>query len=234
MESSHSKRVVTERARSRQVAVVVALMLAMVAPKLYAQVRLAVIDMQRAMLETSDGRRAKVQLKRLFESRQETLNQRQEALKREKTEIERQAAVVRGEALNKRMEEYNKRLMDLQQDSVRYQQELQTKEGELMKQILTNLGLVARQIGTSDNYTAILDASAVIWSPSHIDLTDRVIQEYNNQHPATEEPAAEGADAGAPAARPAAPARPAGAAARPAATPARPAANPHPRGGQAE
>ena len=63
-------------------AVLVALMLAVAAPKLYAQVRLAVVDMQRAILETEQGRHAKNSLKTVFEAHQEELNAVQERLKR--------------------------------------------------------------------------------------------------------------------------------------------------------
>lgn len=225
-------RVATERARSRQVAMIVALVLAFMAPQLYAQLRVGIVDMQRAILETNQGRRAKAQLKRLFESRQEQLNQRQEALKRMKEEIQKQSSVVRGEALQKRMEDYNKRLVDLQQDYVGYQQELAQKEAELTKQILVNLQGVVRQLGTSENFNMILDQGAVIWSPTHLDLTDRVIQLYNTEHPAADAPAAAEGDAGAaaaPAARPAARPAAGGAAARPAARPAATGATPHPR-----
>lgn len=208
------------------------MVLALVAPRLYAQVRLAVVDMQRALLETNEGRRAKAQLKRLFESHQETLNSRQEALKRLKSEIQKQASVLSQAALLKRQEEYNKRLVDLQQDFQTYQQELATKEAELTKQILVNLQGVVRQIGQTDGFTGILDQSSVIWSPTHMDLTDRVITEYNRAHPANADAPAAAAPAAsegdAPAARPAA-----GGAARPAATATpRAGANPHPRGEQ--
>ncbi len=217
-----------ERARSRAFALLVALMLAVVAPRLYAQVRLAVVDMQRALLETNEGRRAKNQLKKLFEARQESLNGRQEALKRMKEDIEKQRTVVSREALQKRMDEYQKAFVDLQQNYLEYQQELAQKEAELTKQILVNLQGVVRQIGTSEGFTGILDQGAVIWSPGHLDLTDRVIQEYNAAHPAnvnTPATPAAARDAGArPAAAGTARPTPTGAA-RPAAT----GATPHPR-----
>ncbi len=202
-------------------AVLVALMLAVAAPKLYAQVRLAVVDMQRAILETEEGRRAKNQLKRLFESRQEQLNDRQESLKRLKADLEKQERVLSRDALQKRMSEYQEQLVSLQKNYMEYQQELAQREAELTKQILVNLQGVVRQIGTAEGYTAIFDQSGIVWAPTHIDLTDRVIAEFNREHPPSAEstPAAEG-DAGARPTRPAT--------TRPAAT----GTNPHPRGVQ--
>lgn len=173
----------TERSRGRAMAVVVAVMLAILAPRVYAQVRIAVVDMQRALLETNDGRRAKNQLKKLFESRQEQLNRRQEGLKRMKETLEKQARVLDRATLEKRSVEYQKSVVELQQSYMEYQQELAQKEAELTKQILVNLQGVVRQIGQSENFTFILDQGAVIWAPTHVDITDRVIVDYNREHP---------------------------------------------------
>lgn len=207
--------------------VVVALMLAVAAPRLYAQVKLAVVDMQRALLETNDGRRAKTQLKQLFEERQKRLNDRQEALKRMKEDLDKQKVSLSREALQKRMEDYQAEFVKLQQSYLEYQNELAQKEAELTKSILVNLQGIVRQIGTSEGYTGILDQGAVIWVPTHLDLTDRVIQEYNQAHPAaasgTGTRPATGTGTGA------RPATGTGTGARPA-TP--PATTPHPRGQQ--
>lgn len=222
MKRSLSSLLTTERARARFVSILAALMLAVAAPRLYAQVRFAVVDMQRALIETNEGRRAKTQLKKLFESRQEQLNSRQEALKRMKEDIEKQKNVVSRDALEKRMGEYQQEFVKLQQNYLEYQQELAQKEAELTKSILVNLQGIVRQIGTSEGYTGIFDSGSVIWAPTHLDLTDRVIQEYNQAHPGGA--AARPAGAGA---APAGGARPAGGTgpARPATTPG----GPHPR-----
>ena len=183
----------TERGRARATSVLVALMVAVGAPRLYAQIRnemrIAVVDMQRALIDTNDGRRAKAQLKKLFDARQEQLNSRQEALKRLKEDIEKQKNVVSREALEKRMSEYQAEFVKLQQTYMEDQQFLAQKEAELTKGILVNLQGVVRQIGTADGYTAILDQGAVVWSRGDLDLTDRVIQEYNQSHTASATPA---------------------------------------------
>lgn len=209
----------TERARSRVVSLLVALALAIGAPRLYAQVRFAVVDMQRALLDTNDGRRAKAQLKKLFEARQEQLNSRQEALKRMKEDIEKQKNVISREALEKRMTEYQAEFVKLQQNYLEYQQELAQKEAELTKSILVNLQQIVSHIGDSGEYDAILDQGAVVWARTQYDITGQVIREYNTAHPGAATPTT-------PAARPDA------GAARPAATPARTTTapgGPHPR-----
>jgi outer membrane protein len=213
------------------VALLVAALLSFGAPRVYAQLRVAVVDMQRALLETNDGRRAKNQLKAQFEKLQEDLNRRQNGLKRQKEEIEKQRNVLSAAALQKRMTEYQQAFEGLSKNYLESQQQLAQREAELTKQILVNLQGVVRQFGNSEGFTLILDQGAVVFSPTHIDLTDRVIQAYNREHPEGAAPAAGGAET--PAAGGATPARPAAGGARPAAG----GSTPHPRsesGGQSE
>jgi outer membrane protein len=165
------------------VALLVAALLSFGAPRVYAQLRVAVVDMQRALLETNDGRRAKNQLKAQFEKLQEDLNRRQNGLKRQKEEIEKQRNVLSAAALQKRMTEYQQAFEGLSKNYLEYQQQLAQREAELTKQILVNLQGVVRQFGNSEGFTLILDQGAVVFSPTHIDLTDRVIQAVQPRAP---------------------------------------------------
>ena len=165
------------------VTLVTALLLSAMAPKLYAQAtRIAVVDLQRALNETEDGRRAKARLKRLFKRRQQTLDKRQEELKALKEDIERQKNVLSREALQKRVEEYQKAFIELQSTYVEYQRELAEKEAQLTREIIARMEAILRRIGQSEGYTLIVERNegGVVWVPSNLDLTDLVIQRYNS------------------------------------------------------
>ncbi|HEX6244547.1 MAG TPA: OmpH family outer membrane protein [Polyangiales bacterium] len=165
--------------------------------------KIAVVDLQRAITETEDGRKAKDKLKKLFEGRQKELDKKQADLKKLKDELDQQKNVLSRDALEAKVESYQKQLVDLQQIYVDYQRELAEKEGELTRSIVERMERILRRIGQSDGYTLIMDrASGVIFVPTNLDLTDLLIQRYN---------AGEGAEA--------APAKPA---AKPAAAPAAP------------
>jgi Skp family chaperone for outer membrane proteins len=86
--------------------------------------------------------------------------------------------------MQKKVEEYYRMVNELQQSYMRFQRELTTKEAELTQDILAKMQGILAQIGKSEGYTMIYDMSsgAVVWGPSHLDLTDRLIQKYNSQH----------------------------------------------------
>lgn len=161
---------------------VAALLLSTIAPRLYAQAtRIAVVDLQRALNETEDGRRAKNRLKALFNRRQQALDKRQNELKVLKTEIEAQQKVLSREALQKRVEDYQKAFIELQSTYVEYQRELAQKEAQLTREIIARMERILRRIGQTEGYTLIVERNegGVVWVPSNLDVTDLVIQRYN-------------------------------------------------------
>ena len=165
------------------VTLVAALVVSQIAGDLYAQTKIAVVDLQRALNETEDGRSAKNRLKRLFRRRQKALDAAQEKLKKMKEDIERQKNVLSQEALQKRLEEYQKAFIELQSTYVEYQRELAQKEAQLTKVILERMQEILRRIGQTDGYTMIIEANegGVVWVPGNLDLTDQVIQQYNTR-----------------------------------------------------
>ena len=172
--------------RRHALTLLAALLVSSVAPKVYAQTKIAVVDLQRALMETEDGRRVKQRLERLFKRRQKSLDAAQNKMKQMKEDIERQqkAGVITDEALQRRLEEYQKAYMELQSQYAEYQRELASKEAELTSEILERMQQILRRIGQAEGYTLIMEANegGVVWVPSNIDLTDQLIQRYNSEH----------------------------------------------------
>ena len=146
-----------------------------------AQVKIGVVDLQRAINETEDGRQAKRRLKKLFDERQKSLDEKQKTLKAQKESLERQQDVLSEDALRKKAEKFQAEVMELQNEYMQYQQELSAKEGELTQKILEKMQGILRRIGQTDGYTLIVEANegGVVWVPANLDLTDVLIQRYN-------------------------------------------------------
>ena len=148
-----------------------------------AEVKIGVVDLQRAINETEDGRQAQKRLKKLFDERQKSLDAKQESLKAQKEALERQQGVLSEDAFRKKAEKFQQELMELQNEYMQYQQELSQKEAELTQKIPEKMQTILRRIGQSEGYTMIIEANegGVVWVPSNLDLTDVLIQRYNKQ-----------------------------------------------------
>jgi outer membrane protein len=188
------------------VAVCVALGLLFAAPAALAQMKFAVVDVQRAVMETEEGLRAQATLKKLFDKRQHELDAKQEQLQQAKDDIEKQAKVLSKEALQRRTEEWQRSMMELQTIFVEFNKELQKKQAEMTQPILNKMLSILRQTAAQEGYDAILEKNAVPFARSDLDITDKVIQLYNAGTPrGASEPPKDDKKPG-PAGKPAAPA----------------------------
>jgi outer membrane protein len=162
--------------------------------------KIGVVDMQRALMETEDGRKAKDQLKKLFEQRQKTLDKQQTDLKAMKDTVDKQRDVLSREVWAKKVEELQKALAELQTTYMEFQRELQAKEGEMTRPILDRMQRIMKRIGQAEGYALIMERAeaGVVYVPSTYDLTDVLIQRYNAGE------GREGGDAGKAGAKPAA------------------------------
>ncbi|MBX3183228.1 MAG: OmpH family outer membrane protein [Polyangiaceae bacterium] len=188
--------------------------------------KIGVIDTQRAIMETEDGLRAQATLKKLFDKRQRELDKKQRDLQAEKEQIEKQRGVLSKAAYQKRAEKWQQDMVELQQVFVEYNKELQKTEGQLTRPIYRKAMGLIRRLATSGGFDMVLDKQAAPYFRADLDLTDRLIQLYNEGGAGDEEEpkAPAGKAAPKPAAKPAAkapaPAKaPAAAAKAPAATP---------------
>jgi outer membrane protein len=163
--------------------------------------RVAVVDTQRAVMETEDGLRAQATLKKLFDKRQRELDERQNTLQNERTEIEKQRAVLSKEALQKRVEQWQRDMLQVQTTFGEYNKELQQKQSELTAPIVQKTVGIIRRLATQEGYDMVLEKQATPYFRSDLDLTDKVITVYNRGGTTT--PAAAATPPSAPATAPA-------------------------------
>jgi outer membrane protein len=149
-----------------------------------AQMKVAVVDTQRAVMETEDGLRMQATLKKVFDSRQRELDKKQEELQKEREDIEKQRDVLSKTALAKRVDKWQREMVNLQTVFVEYNKELQKKQSELTQPIFQKAMGVIRRMATQEGYDVVVDKQAVPYVRSDLDLTDKVIQLYNQGAPA--------------------------------------------------
>src|SRR6516164_5547864 len=79
-----------------------------------AQMKVGIVDVQRAVAQTEEGLRATATLKKEFDSRQQELNKRQGELQKQKEEIDKQSHVLSQQALQKKYDDWQRQMMEFQ------------------------------------------------------------------------------------------------------------------------
>jgi len=146
----------------------------------------AFVDLQRALEETEDGKKAKSKLKSDFDRKQKELDDKQEELKKMKEALDKKASLMKPEALQKESKDFQDRFVELQQIYQRLQQDLAKKEQEATRNIFAKLQTVVGTIAEREHFSMVLEKNAaVVWGQPSLDITNEVIRMYNTSAPLT-------------------------------------------------
>ncbi|WP_394822411.1 OmpH family outer membrane protein [Pendulispora albinea] len=155
-----------------------------------AEMKVAVIDVERAVMQTEDGLRAQASLKKIFDAKQQELNKKQADLQKQREELEKQQKVLSKEAFQKRVEDWQKAMVELQSVFVEYNKDLEKKQKELTEPIAEKLMAIVKRIAAAEGFDIVVHKQAAAYMRSDLDLTDRVIQQYNGGGGGAAKPAA--------------------------------------------
>ncbi len=144
-----------------------------------AQMKLGYVDLQRALTQVEEGKAAKSKLERTVKAKQKDIDKMQDDLKRLRDEIEQQAALMKDDVRRQKAQDYQKKLMELQEFYINNQKELAEQEAKLTKPIFERFEKIMGRIAATDNYTLIVEKAAAVYAAPSIDLTDRLISEFN-------------------------------------------------------
>lgn len=164
------------------------------------EVKIGYVDLQRAIGETDDGKKAKANLKKVFDQKQKELDEQQEELKKAIEDLDKKRTLLPADKLREKETELQGRMQKVQQVYVRHQQDLQAKEQEAMGKILERMNKIIGKIAITENFTMIMDKTqgGLVFAKPHLDLTNELIRRYNSGEGASGAAPAAGAPAAAP------------------------------------
>jgi outer membrane protein len=151
------------------------------APGAAEDIKVGIVDLQRALNESKAGKRAKEQFKGEFERLQNSLKSEKDQLDRMKDDLEKKSVVLKDDQRQQMAEEFDRKRRDLRRRLEDSDADLRKKDSELTGAILRRLADVIQEIGARDNYTFILEnsASSVLYGSKSVDLTDEVIRTFD-------------------------------------------------------
>ncbi len=157
----------------------VALLLATAAPA--ADLKIAVVDMQRALNECDAGKKAKDQVKLKFEKAQGELKRQKDELDKQQEDFDKRALVLKMDQQRDMQKELETKTLDFKRKYEDFQRDLKRIDAELTSGIVEQLYGVVAEYGAQKGYTMVLETSSgvLLSSDKSVDITDEVIKLYN-------------------------------------------------------
>ncbi len=146
-----------------------------------ADIKIAVVDMQRALNECDAGKRAKDQVKGKFEKAQDQLKKQRDELDKAREEFDKKALVLKEDQRRDLEKELESKTLDFKRKYEDFQRDLKRTDGELTSGIVEQIYGIVAEYGKEHGYTVVLEASSgtLLYSDKSTDITDEVIKLHN-------------------------------------------------------
>lgn len=157
----------------------------------HAQSRMAIVDMQRAVEGTTEGKSVLASLTGEADKKKKELEGKRDELKKMSDDLQKQESVLKPDVFQKKRQELEQKAMQFQETVMRTEQEFQQKQFKVTQPIQQKVVGAIAQIAARDKFTLVLRSDAVVWpQQSELDITNEVIRKANEMKPATPAPAA--------------------------------------------
>ena len=167
-----------------------------------APTKVAIINVQQAILQTKDGQKASADLQAKFMPKRQQLEKKQADIVSLQDQMKKGSATMSDDAKTKLARDIDSGQKSFQRDTEDFDADVQQEEGKIMQDLGQKLMDVVIKYATTNSYAMVLDVSnqqtPVLWADPSADITTEIIKLYDQAHPGA-------GGATAPAAKPSAP-----------------------------
>jgi outer membrane protein len=144
-----------------------------------ADMKIGLVDMQKAIQSTAAGKKAKTELEGEFEKRKKELQKKEADLKKMNDDLEKKRSVMSDEVLGRKQAELQEEMLKYRETLAKNQNEIQKKERDLTQPILEKMKKTIQEVAKEGGYSYVIENSPmVLFSDSAHDLTDKVIKAF--------------------------------------------------------
>jgi len=148
-----------------------------------AELKIAVVDLQKALDESDAGKAASKKIEQEYKEMQAKIQKKRDELQSMQAELNSQSSILSEQAKQNKMAEYQDELKNLKRMVDDSNAELQRQERSYVSKIADDLTEVTRKLGKELKYDIILERqeAGVVHNSETVDITPLVIERYNKE-----------------------------------------------------
>ncbi|CAO0820185.1 outer membrane protein [Desulfarculales bacterium] len=143
----------------------------------------AVVNLNRAVLECAAGKKAQAELNRKADKFKAELTQLNDEIQNMRKDLENTAALLKPEAKLAKDRDFERKVRLLNDRNRDAEQEMREAERDILLPIQRQMLKIIEDMGIKNNYAIILEASMALYSPKSADITSQVIAVFDKAHP---------------------------------------------------
>jgi len=145
--------------------------------------KIGVVDFQKILETSKVGKAAQTEIKSEGEKMEETLKEKGAEIEALKKKLERDALVIDRDTRSDREREIRIKINDIKALQKKYMSDFRDLEARMIERIRSQLIDIIEEIGKRDGFLLIMEKreAGVLYSPTTVDITEKVIRMYNKK-----------------------------------------------------
>lgn len=153
------------------------------APFGLAQLKVGVLDSQKAILDTDEIQKAQAQMEAHFKPRQDEIQKLQKELQEINDQLQKMQGKLTPEAERDLQVQGQRKQRDLQRATEDLQVEVDARRNDVLGRVQRQMVEVVRKIAEEKGLDVVIDATDTIYFKPALDLTAEATAAYNKAHP---------------------------------------------------
>lgn len=148
-----------------------------------ANIKIGVVDLQKALQEVKAGKTAKASLEKEFQTKKGVLDKEQEEIRKLSEDFQKKSMALSQEARAQRGMELQKRMGQWQESVQKSQVDIQKREASLTKPILDGLRELIPELSKDKKVDLVLEVNTggLLYAVERVDLTDELIKKFDSK-----------------------------------------------------
>jgi len=148
----------------------------------FGQAKIGVVDFQRAVSETNEGKAATARIETMYQNRISEMERMEAELKKEYEDYQSRAMILSPDAQQDAQRAIMEKEQRYGQTQAQYQQELQQAQGQALMELSEKIKAMAGTMGKEKGYDLIVEAGVVLYTGNGVtDLTTDLVNRYNSK-----------------------------------------------------
>ncbi|WP_447984357.1 OmpH family outer membrane protein [Nitrospira sp. Nam74] len=146
--------------------------------------QIAVVDLQRVLLDTEAGRRARDVLSNFMKNRQAVIELEEKELKRMEDDLVKQASVLSPGGRKDREDLLRRRVAEFQQRAAEMNREVQDKQKEVLEGFREKAERVVAKVAQQLGLVVVVEkgkGGPTVYHDAALDISTKVIEEFNKE-----------------------------------------------------
>ena len=145
-----------------------------------AEIKIAVIDVNKVLNQSESGKAAKKKMEARYEELKKGIDAKQDEAMKLKDEIDKQKVMLGNDKLKEKEDSLAAKIADLRKLTQESEMEMQERQGELTREVLKQIESHVDMVVKAEKFDLVLERSAgVVFVNDSMDITDRVIELVN-------------------------------------------------------